>query len=160
MRGFTLLEILISLVILAVSVVAILGLFASTLAGSSDAENTTIAMNLAQRRMEEMRNLDFDTGIDDEDKEDVIRMHDSVDEYIKMINAAVRTGTGDIITKAHSQGDEITHMMKEARARHLDRVEKTSISALCSLACSDMLTAYRRIKDHMLNIAEVLSGEK
>ena len=68
MKGFTLIEILIALVILAVSIVFIVGLFANALVASVDAENTTIAMNLAQGRMEEIRNLDFDTEIVNEAK--------------------------------------------------------------------------------------------
>ena len=71
MKGFTLLEILISLVIVTVSIVFISGAFSSSMVGSVDAEKTTVAMNLAQRRMEEMRNLDFDTGIIAEAKADV-----------------------------------------------------------------------------------------
>ena len=66
--GFTLLEILITLIIFVLGVVAITGLFSTGLVSSADAENTAIAMNLAQRRMEEIKNLDFDTGIVNEAK--------------------------------------------------------------------------------------------
>jgi len=69
--GFTLLEILITTVVITVGVAVLVGLFGSGLVGSTDAENTTIAMNLAQRRTEEIKNLDFDTGIGNEDKADV-----------------------------------------------------------------------------------------
>jgi prepilin-type N-terminal cleavage/methylation domain-containing protein len=68
--GFTLLEILITLIILTLGVVVLAGLFSNGLVGSTDAENTTIAMNLAQRRMEEIRNLGF-PNIEDEPKDDV-----------------------------------------------------------------------------------------
>lgn len=71
MKGFTLLEVLIAIVIFTVGIVTIVGLFSTGLVGSTDAENTTIAMNLAQRRMEEIRNLDFDTGIVNENKAEV-----------------------------------------------------------------------------------------
>ncbi|MFC1699276.1 prepilin-type N-terminal cleavage/methylation domain-containing protein [Candidatus Omnitrophota bacterium] len=70
-QGFTLLEILIALVVVATSVIVIMGLFADALVGSVDAENITIAMNLAQRRTEEIRNLDYDTGVVDEPKDAV-----------------------------------------------------------------------------------------
>ena len=42
----------------------------------------------------------------------------------------------------------------------LERLAGGEISPLLSLVVPDMLSAYRRIKDHALNIAEVLSGEK
>lgn len=70
-HGFTLLEILIALILFTVGVIAIAGLFGTGLASSFDTENTIIAINLAQRRMEEIRNLDFDTQIVNEVKADV-----------------------------------------------------------------------------------------
>ena len=70
-RGFTLLEILVSIVLLTIGVIAIIGLFSANFIGSIDAENTAIAVNLAEKRMEEIRNLDFDTGIVNEAKASV-----------------------------------------------------------------------------------------
>lgn len=69
-NGFMLFEVLIVAVIIAVGVAVLIGLFGNVLIASSDAENTLIAMNLAQQRMEEIRNLAF-TGITDESKADV-----------------------------------------------------------------------------------------
>ena len=42
----------------------------------------------------------------------------------------------------------------------LARVGTGQATPLKSLIFTDMLNAYRRIKDHALNIAEVLAGEK
>lgn len=69
-KGFTLLEVLITTVIISVGVATLVGLFGNVLVASSDAENTLIAMNLAQQRMEEIRNLGF-ANITDEPKTDV-----------------------------------------------------------------------------------------
>ena len=66
-KGFTLLEILIALIIITLGTVVIVGLFNTGLISSLDAEKTTIAINLAQRRMEEIRNLGF-ANIADEAK--------------------------------------------------------------------------------------------
>jgi Na+/phosphate symporter len=51
-------------------------------------------------------------------------------------------------------------MCKESRSKHLARVENKQCSPLSSLIYTDILTDYRKIKDHMLNIAEALAGEK
>jgi len=69
-KGFTLLEVLVAIVLLVVGVAVLVGLFSNALIGSSDAENTTIAMNLIQGRMEEIRNLGF-SNIIPEPKVDV-----------------------------------------------------------------------------------------
>lgn len=67
-KGFTLLEILIALIIFTTGIIAVLGLFSRGLTGSVDAENTGVAVFLARQRLEEMRNLDFDTGVVSEAK--------------------------------------------------------------------------------------------
>lgn len=69
-KGFTLLEVMLAVVLLTLGVIAVAGLFGTALVGSSDAENTAIAMNLAQKRMEEIRNISYDS-IADESKADV-----------------------------------------------------------------------------------------
>lgn len=50
--------------------------------------------------------------------------------------------------------------MKTYRSNHLERVGTKNASPFESLVITDMLNAYRRIKDHALNIAEVMGGEK
>lgn len=70
-KGFTLLEVLIATVIFTVGVVAIVNLFSDAFAASSDPEMTAIAMNLAQQKLEEIRNLDFVAAIVNKPKEDV-----------------------------------------------------------------------------------------
>lgn len=60
-RGFTLVEVMISVGVLAFVIVGLLQLFVycSTLADA--AGNTTVAVNEAQTKMEEIRNHDFDS---------------------------------------------------------------------------------------------------
>ena len=93
-------------------------------------------------------------------KQELLDMHRHVWEYLRMINRAVKDENPDVIGSAETQAATITHVMKEYRSKHLARVENREVSPLKSLAFTDMLTSYRRIKDHALNIAEVLSGEK
>ena len=93
-------------------------------------------------------------------KIDLIKLHDVVSAYVKMVNEAVKAGNVDILSKAVSQGDTITHLMKDIRQAHLDRVEKQHASAIHSLIYVDLLGTYRKIKDHALNVAEALAGEK
>lgn len=91
---------------------------------------------------------------------EIVGLHDSVSNYVNMINEAVVNDDADILLKACSKGQDITALMKECRSKHLERVGTTLTTPLMSLIYTDMLNAYRRIKDHALNIAEVLAGEK
>ena len=93
-------------------------------------------------------------------RDEILELHGRLLEYVSMINDAVAENNVRIVLKARSRGDEITHLIKEYRTNHLERVEAGDLSPLKSLIITDMLNSYRRVKDHALNIAEVLAGEK
>gem|GEM_PF-24249 len=105
-----------------------------------------------------MRNND--QTISGEGLADLTDLHDQVTSYIDLIYEAVRLENGDILNKAETHGENITLLMKKYRSSHLSRVGTGTTTPLKSLFYTDMLNAYRRIKDHALNIAEVLAGEK
>lgn len=58
-KGFTLLEVLIALIILTVGVIAITRAFSTGLFASTGVEDTDLALNIAQAKMEEIRNTSF-----------------------------------------------------------------------------------------------------
>jgi len=90
----------------------------------------------------------------------IIDLHNNVAEYLQLINEATENNDVDVLTPAESRGQSITELMKRYRTEHLVRVSAGIASPLKSLIYTDVLNAYRRIKDHGLNIAEVLAGEK
>ncbi len=89
-------------------------------------------------------------------------LHDIVDEHLHLIQPVLEQGKGSLkfFSEVQTKGATITNFMKQCRGRHLVRVGDGQVSPLKSLIYTDMLSAYRRIKDHALNIAEVLMGEK
>ncbi|MHC4854789.1 MAG: PhoU domain-containing protein, partial [Planctomycetota bacterium] len=93
---------------------------------------------------------------------DMIDLHEKVQEYIDLINKGIEQedSTPEYFSEMRTKGLAVTNLMKECRERHLTRVGDGIVSPLMSLIYTDMLTAYRRIKDHAFNIAEVLAGEK
>ena len=98
--------------------------------------------------------------ISEQGMREIIDLHNIISDYVGLINEGVREDNAAILSKALTRGDAITHLVKEYRAEHLGRVEAGHTSPLKSLFFTDMLSAYRRIKDHSLNIAEALAGEK
>jgi phosphate:Na+ symporter len=81
-------------------------------------------------------------------------------DYLRNVNNAVRDDDLRAATRLTAVSGEITRIMKQFRKAHLTRVDEDKVSPLSSLVYTDMINSYRRIKDHALNIAEVLSGEK
>ncbi len=63
-KGFTLLEILITIIILVVGVVVPMQMFSMGMFADTDVENATIALNLAQEKMEEIKDASSYVNID------------------------------------------------------------------------------------------------
>ncbi len=93
-------------------------------------------------------------------RDELLSLHDSVSEYFDLVNRAFSVNNKAIISKAVPQGDAITHKFRDLRGRHLARLSENPVDPLLSTTFPDMLISYRRIKDHILNIAEVMSGEE
>jgi phosphate:Na+ symporter len=95
-----------------------------------------------------------------EGDEEMIILHDSIAAYLDLIHMAVQNKNREALSKIQSLSKRIVAQVKDIRAEHLSRLEQQKTTPLASLIFMDMLSAYRRIKDHGLNIAEVLAGEK
>ena len=118
----------------------------------SDYITSILKLNLKMRNTEQV--------MSDQGRKDIVDLHDIVAEYLKMIDQAIQQENRDILNTAGPRGQAITHTVKEYRTKHLARVGTGTTTPLKSLIYTDMLTAYRRIRDHAYNIAEVLAGEK
>jgi phosphate:Na+ symporter len=99
-------------------------------------------------------------NLSSKEKSEILELHDMVSSYFDLVNTANLERHKEIISKAKSQGDLITEQFYEFRNRHLARLSETQVEPLLSLIYGDMLNAYRRVRDHILNIAETLAGEK
>jgi phosphate:Na+ symporter len=99
-------------------------------------------------------------SFDDEEIRDLSTMHDLVYNYYMMIYEAHQKRNASVIIRAQSESDVITQQFREMRSRHLDKLSKKHLDPLICTIYPDMLTGYRRIKDHLLNIAEAIAGVK
>jgi len=91
---------------------------------------------------------------------DLLALHDLVDEYVRLVSDSVSSRRIEVLSKARIQGEAIDVYVKESRGRHLAQVGRESTNPRATLIFTDMLNSYRRVKDHVLNIAEALAGEK
>jgi phosphate:Na+ symporter len=98
--------------------------------------------------------------LDGRAKEKILMLHDRVAAYIVKVDEYMKDENADVLTWANTEGASISKLMKEFRGEHLSRLQKEEVSPYFSLAYTDMLNFYRRLKDHALNIAEVVNGEK
>ena len=100
---------------------------------------------------------------EDSSKNDLLNikmLHSKVCHYLSNIGDALASGNADIITKATSEGSQLTNLAKKFRDEHLSQIEHADTSAQQTLIIIDMLQSYRKIRSHALNIAEAIAGEK
>jgi phosphate:Na+ symporter len=94
------------------------------------------------------------------ESESILALHREVAGYMSMLVDACRQRNEDIVSKAKSQGDAITHRIRTLREGHLRRLAEERVPPLASVTFTNMLNGYRRVKDHMLNFAEAMAGQK
>ncbi|MBN2715557.1 MAG: Na/Pi cotransporter family protein [Deltaproteobacteria bacterium] len=98
--------------------------------------------------------------LDDEEKSDVLALHDEVMAYFDVIYKAHQERNLLILPNARVLGDAITHSFREKRERHLSKLCDKKLPPLVCTLYPDMLNSYRRIKDHLINVAEAIAGLK
>ncbi len=96
----------------------------------------------------------------DQDKADIAILHRMVADHIADVSYAVKNDDNKILNKAVNDSKTINFMVKTHRTAHLNKLGTKNASPLSSIIYMDMLNSYKRIKDHSVNIAEVLAGEK
>ena len=87
-------------------------------------------------------------------------LHDSVAEYITLVADGFQQRRPEVITMAKTQGEAITLRIKELRDKFLVRMSEEKFDPQVSVAYNAQLNGYRRVRDHVLNIAEANAGEK
>ena len=86
-------------------------------------------------------------------------LRETVFKYRLFISDALKKGDKSILSKAENEARAITYAVKECRNRHLRRVEKEHVEPLATVVFNDTINAYRRIKDHLLNMAEAFAED-
>lgn len=81
-------------------------------------------------------------------------------EYIMEIDVSLTKGDPNILTKTSAISARIKKEIKQQRRKHLDNLLNDKIPPQVSIAYLSALNAYSRVRDHALNIAEAISGEK
>jgi len=96
----------------------------------------------------------------EDEKREIAELHMMCRGYLQLVVTGLAERRTEIITKAKSEGSAITARVKELRNMHLQRLSEQKVDPQLNVAFMAQLNAYRRIRDHILNIAEAAAGEK
>lgn len=98
----------------------------------------------------------------EEQQQELLELHDLISDYFNMVHEHFTADEhSDAFLKIiHESSFKITERIRELRELHWVRLSKHSFTPLVSTSYMDIANAYRRIKDHLLNIGEALEGGK
>lgn len=91
---------------------------------------------------------------------ELLELHDVVGNYFDTVRQGLGDGDWRYLEAAEEFSAAITAQIRELRDRHWHHLSRENIEPLVSTSYMDIANAYRRIKDHLLNIAEAIVGEK
>jgi phosphate:Na+ symporter len=103
-----------------------------------------------------LRLADNELEFNEKSRGQILDLHDNVAAYLKWVIEAVKDNKDVDDDKLHKDSADINQLMKDYRREHLTRVSSQEDSPMKSLIFTDMLSAYRKIKDHCLNAGEAL----
>lgn len=87
---------------------------------------------------------------------ELTELHSRITKFAEMVVDMVRNRRAEDVPAAKDLNTEILRMIKDIRNCHLNRIVTDRIAAAKSVLYSDLLVAYRRMKDHLLNIVDTL----
>ncbi|MDO5579593.1 MAG: Na/Pi symporter [Planctomycetia bacterium] len=95
-----------------------------------------------------------------QENEDFHRLHDALADQLKMVQAvfATRKGKVDLLQELYSQRKIFTLQVKQIRDRFLKRMSEERYDPQVIVAFNTQLNAYRRLREHIQNIAEAMSN--
>ena len=102
-----------------------------------------------------------DLRLPKDQQNELFELHDMVAAYLEEVSQYYEQfGKTDVAVEALPQGELITKHAKALYKRLLAKPVDEQIEARSMVAYNRQVAAYRRIRDHLVNIAEALAGEK
>jgi phosphate:Na+ symporter len=91
-------------------------------------------------------------------QEDLLDLHDSVAEFLREVTISYteRRALDDAI--ARSMGGTLTRKVRQLQDDHLQRMVDSAVDPNLSMILTALLTDYRRIRAHTINIHEAVAG--
>jgi phosphate:Na+ symporter len=107
-----------------------------------------------------LRLQDAHLDLDQEERNALHGLHDEVADYVRLVTVGVEHAQPDILTSAETRGGTVTRHVKDLREAHLARLSQERIDPVKSMCYMSILNAYRKIRDHALNIAEAQADHR
>lgn len=99
-------------------------------------------------------------SLNSDKKAAIYGLQDEIEEFLTFVTGAYKDNKSDIMIEAVNKSNDITIKFKKLRDEHVTRIVEEDIDPMVSAMYMDILTNYRKLKNHIYHIAEVIAGEK
>lgn len=99
---------------------------------------------------------------DELERDHLLKLHDMMHEYLTVVMRAYEHGQLEMLDSATEQKSKlISQAVRDMRNEMLERMDQNKeIPPRLSVTYNRQIIAYRRVRDHVVNIAEAIAGEK
>jgi phosphate:Na+ symporter len=96
----------------------------------------------------------------EKESQELLDLHNRVFDFMRVVNQAYIENKLELLENAVTTGEEITKHAKSLAKQLLRSSPEDRLLPFPSTSYSRQVAAYRRVRDHLINIVEVLKGEK
>ena len=96
----------------------------------------------------------------EEQREGLGFLNKQIAELLRIVNLALQQNNRNVPTQITALADRVKKDVKQLRRKHLSNLLNDKIEPQVSVAFLSALNAYSRLRDHTINIAESIAGEK
>lgn len=83
-----------------------------------------------------------------------------VEQQLNHVTSAYKEDNRDVVSDTVHSGEAIKKRVKTLQREHLDYLSKEKVDPYINVSFTSTLNALRRVRDHVINLAEALAGEK
>tara|TARA_E500000305_G_scaffold111420_4_gene123876 strand:- start:295958 stop:297622 length:1665 start_codon:yes stop_codon:yes gene_type:complete len=97
---------------------------------------------------------------DDPHNNSLLDLLTMVEKQLNHVTTAYQHSHTDVVSATIRSGTEIKHKVKTLQREHLDYLSAEKVDPYINVSYTSTLNALRRVRDHVINLAEALAGEK
>ncbi len=97
---------------------------------------------------------------DEHERKSLVQLHEKVDRFLKSITEAYADGKEMSEELLEQRGQDIAKEVRRLRREMIERMNEHPVAPRVSVTFNRQIIAYRRVRDHAVNVIEALVGEK
>ncbi|MAT16702.1 MAG: sodium:phosphate symporter [Planctomyces sp.] len=99
-------------------------------------------------------------GFDEHHMANLLKLHDEVSEYVDFVVESYKSGQREILSKSQAKASLLKQHLKSLRKSHMELLTQEKVEPFMNVAYVSTLNSYMRVRDHLINTAEAIAGEK